>query len=121
MQRVLVYLNWKAGWWHERSSLWDHMDGTILSGILGYAHKQAAICSHMVERCAVYWLLHLREKGIKPTWEADYEHLLNVSVDVEEEEGALLDDYEEGDEEIGNEEEVDAEIVLDDNDLEIDD
>ena len=34
MQRVLVYLNWKAGWWHERSSLWDHMDGTILSGIL---------------------------------------------------------------------------------------
>jgi len=117
MRRAIVYLNWKAAWWRERSSLRDHVDGTILSGISGYAHKQAAICSRMAEKCAVYWLACLREKGIKPTWEADYEHLLSV-------EGITLDSHEEGNEEIeyeGNEEDVDAEVGLDDDiDFEID-
>jgi hypothetical protein len=81
----------------------------------------------------VYWLPHLREKGIKPTWGVDYEHLFNASIDVDidvdvEEDGegdVTWDDYhdEEGNQEIGNEEEVDGEIVLDDdiNDLKIDD
>jgi hypothetical protein len=118
MRRAIVYLVWKAGWWRERSSLRDHMDETILSGVSGYAHKQAMICSRMAERCAVYWLPHLREKGVKPTWEADYEHLLQASLDVE-------GDQEEGDDEInyeGNEEELDADNVIDDyNDFEIDD
>ena len=85
MQRVIVYLKWKEAWWHERSSLQDHVDGTILSGVSGYAHKQAAICSCMAEKCAVYWLPHLTEKGMKPVWEADYGHLLHVSVNGEEE------------------------------------
>ena len=84
--------------------------------------KQVAICSCMAEKCAIYWLLHLRKKGIKPVWEADYEHLLQVSVDGEEEEEGVTMDYEEGDEEIGDEEEVDDEIRLDnDNDLNIND
>ena len=117
MRRAIVYLNWKAAWWHEQSSLRDHVDGTVLSGISGYAHKQAAICSRMAEKCAVYWLPCLREKGIKPTWGVDYEHLLSV-------EGIPLDSHEEGDEEIGyegNEEDVDAEVGLDDDiDFEID-
>ena len=134
MRRVIVYLKWKGAWWHERSSLRDHVDGTILSGVSGYAHKQAAICSRMAENCAAYWLPHLREKGIKPAWESDYEHLLRTSIGVEEEgealdtvggeeedEGVALDDYEEGDEENGYEEDVDAELVLDDIDLGIDD
>ena len=123
MQRVIVYLNWKEAWWHERSSLRDHVDTTILSGVSGYAYKQAAICKHMAEKCAVYWLPHLRDKGIKPTWEAEYEHLLHVSVDGVEHEEELeeekLDGHDEGEEidheEEGNEEEV-AECGLDDDD-----
>lgn len=118
MRRAIVYLNWKAVWWREQSSLRVHEDETILSGISGYAHKQAAICSCMAERFAVYWLPHLREKGIKPTWEGDYEHLLDVSVDVsEEQEGVTLNGDEEGDEEIeyeGQEDDLEAEIGLDD-------
>lgn len=123
MRRAKVYLKWKEAWWHERSSLQVHGDGTVLSGVLGYAHKQGAICSRMAEKFAVHWLPHLREKGIKPVWEVDYGHLLRVSVDgEEEEEGVTLDDYKEGDEEIGDDEEVDTEVVLnDDNDLDIDD
>ena len=111
MRRVIVYLKWKEAWWRERSSLRDHVDGTILSGISGYAHKQAAICSRMAEKCAMYWLPDLREKGIKPVWEADYEHLLVSVGNEEEEKGVTLDDYEEGEEEF--EEEIDPETVLD--------
>ena len=125
MRRAIVYLNWKAAWWRERSSLRIHEDETILSGVSDYAHKQAAICSHMAERCAVYWLLHLREKGIMPTWEGDYEHLLHDLVGVEEEqEGVTLNGQEEGDEEIEyeghEEEEIEVEIELDDDVFDID-
>jgi hypothetical protein len=56
MRRVIVYHNWRAAWWCERSSLREHADATILSGVSGYAHKQAAISTRMAERCAVYWL-----------------------------------------------------------------
>ena len=125
MWRAIVYLNWKAAWWREQSSLRNHEDETILSGVLGYTHKQATICSRMAERCAVYWLPHLREKGITPTWEGDYEHLLHDSVGVEEEqEGVMLNGQEEGDEEIEyeghEEEEIKVEIELDDDVFDID-
>ena len=40
MQRAIVYLKWKEAWWHEKSSLQDHGDGTILSGVSGYAHTK---------------------------------------------------------------------------------
>lgn len=127
MRRAIVYHMWKAAWWRERSSLRDHMDQTIASGVSGYAYKQAAICSRMAERCAVYWLPHLKGKGITPAWASDYEHLLHqVSVFVdgveveEEQEDIVLDSSIEGDGEeveyVGNEEEIDAEMELDDDD-----
>ena len=121
MRRVIVYLNWKVAWWRERSSLRDHEDETILSGVSGYAHKQAAICSRMAEKCAVHWLPHLREKGIKPTWEGAYEHLLDDSADVSEEQGGVtLEGDKDDDEEMEYEgDEVDREIILGDDDLEI--
>ena len=123
MRRAIVYLNWKAVWWRERSSLRDHEDETILSGVSGYAHKQAAVCSRMAENCALYWLPRLRERGIKPTWEGDYEHLLNVSVVSGEQEGVTLNGHEEGDEEMeyeDHEEEFEAGIGLEDDEFDID-
>ena len=84
MRRAIVYQQWKAAWWCERSSLRDHPDATILSGVSGYAHKQAAISLHLAERCAVHWLPHLKGKGITPTWASEFEHLVDgVSVDVD--------------------------------------
>ena len=127
MRRAIVYLEWKAAWWRGRASLRDHADETISSGVSGYAYKQAAICSRMAERCAVYWLPHLKGKGITPAWASDYEHLLcqvSVFVDAieveEEQEGIALDTSIEGDDDevdyVGNEEEIDAEQELDDDD-----
>jgi hypothetical protein len=72
MRRVLVYLRWRAKWWRERSILRSHADSSMISGISGYAHKQAAICSQMAVRCASYWLARLKAKDIKPEWESDF-------------------------------------------------
>ena len=127
MRRVLVYQRWKAAWWRERSSLRDHIDVTVLSGISGYAHKQAAICLQIAERCAVHWLPKLKAKGVVPVWAPDYEHLLEQDMasndptsGVESLEDAQFNSgVEGGEEEIdyeGNEEESDGEVELDEND-----
>jgi len=68
MRRVIAYHQWKAEWWRECSSVRNHNDPTIASGIFGYAYKQAAICLCMAEQCTISWLLHLRDKGIVPSW-----------------------------------------------------
>lgn len=76
MRRVLVYLSWRAEWWRERSSLRTHDDGSVLSGVSGYANKQAAICSRMVKQLACYWLPRLAKRGVMPSWVSDFEALL---------------------------------------------
>ena len=77
MRRVIAYHEWRAGWWREQSSLRTNEDPSILSGISGYAHKQAAISIHMAEQCALYWLRDLKEKEITPSWATAYESLLS--------------------------------------------
>jgi hypothetical protein len=77
MRRVLAYQQWRAAWWKERN--FQHSEPAIVSGISGYAHKQAAICIQMAEKCALYWLPHLEENGIVPSWASDYDHLLEVA------------------------------------------
>ncbi|EDR00488.1 uncharacterized protein LACBIDRAFT_313323 [Laccaria bicolor S238N-H82] len=52
MRHVIEYLNWRAAWWHEWSSLRTHTDATVSSRISGYTNKQAAICSRIAEQCA---------------------------------------------------------------------
>jgi hypothetical protein len=79
MRRVLVYHKWKASWWLTRSALRTGNDASILSGVSGYANKQAAISEHMGNQCASYWLPRLQGKGITPSWAADYLHLANAS------------------------------------------
>lgn len=127
MWRVIVYHGWKAAWWEDRSSLRNNDDSTILDGVSGYAHKQAVICIRMAEQCAVYWLPHLKERGISPPWASDYEHLLQKNqvprgvVQGEEETGETAIDIEgDGDAEYeGNEDsedEVDSDIDVDDDD-----
>jgi hypothetical protein len=78
MRRVIAYHKWKADWWRGRSSKRSNADLVILSWISGYAHKQADMCTRMAERCALYWLPHLKSQGggIMPSWGLEYEHLL---------------------------------------------
>jgi hypothetical protein len=122
MRRVIEYHRWKAEWWRGQSSLREHADASILSGILGYAHKQAAICVCMAERCAIHWLPHLEKKGITPVWGGEYQDLLckvreacNMSKsDHEECEEGILDIGDiEGDVEDDGNGDVDVEQNLD--------
>jgi hypothetical protein len=87
MRRVLVYLRWRADWWRKQSSLRLHSDESIVSGISGYAHKQAAICIQMAKQCACYWLPHLEANGITPTWASDFETESGNADDVQGEVG----------------------------------
>ena len=131
MRRVLSYQQWKAVWWKERISI--HSDPAITSGISGYAHKQAAICLQMAEQCAVYWLPHLKEKGIVPSWASDFDHLLEVpgeqgAVQLEQDsEDASLDadgdddDYDDDDDNWLDENEIDTEEWGDDDFLDFGD
>jgi hypothetical protein len=77
MRRVLVYHKWKAAWWHTQSSLRTHNDASIVSGVSGYAHKQAMICERMAAQCAHYWLPSLKNKGVTPPWATEFAKLGN--------------------------------------------
>ena len=72
MRRVIEYLTWKAEWWHEHRSLRTDADPLLLSGISGYANKQASICLQIAQRCAYYWLPRLKHWGIVPSWAPKY-------------------------------------------------
>ena len=56
--------------------MWNEGDAPVLSGVVGYANKQAAICECLAVKCALHWLLQLKMKGIIPGWAAEYEVLL---------------------------------------------
>src|SRR5271168_1090129 len=72
-----------------------HNDPKILSGLSGYAHKQAAICICMAEQCALHWLPHLKARGITLSWASVYEHLLiNVQVPTDDTDEQRSDDAE---------------------------
>ena len=79
MRRVLEYHKWKAAWWRTQGTLRTHNDATILSGVSGYAHKQAAIALRLATKCAYYWLPWLERKGITPSWAVEYVDFANPS------------------------------------------
>lgn len=78
MRRVLEHLSWKAEWWRERRSSRTDADPSLLSGISGYANKQADICLQIAQRCASYWLPRLKAQGIAPSWASKYDNLPDV-------------------------------------------
>ena len=87
MRRVLAYHKWRAAWWRDRGVLQSQGAASILSGLSGYANKQAAICTRMAERCALYWLPSLVEKGLTPVWASEYEGKVTLQADDSEDEG----------------------------------
>ena len=84
----------------------------VLSGISGYAHKQADICVRLAEQCACHWLPALKASGIMPSWGLDYEHLLPISSDSKDEtshsttvDPDAAEDLDDGDDEIEEQDE----------------
>jgi hypothetical protein len=80
MRRMLAYQVWRADWWRQQANRHEQVDSTMLSGLKGYAYKQALICTRMAEQCAITWLPRLKEKGIQPAWESDYITLLTNNI-----------------------------------------
>lgn len=112
MRRAIAYHEWRAAWWRERTSLREHSDATISSGVLGYACKQAAICTRMAERCAMYWLPHLEMKGFTPAWASDYKHLLCEGLEAAKVEVEIDDiEYRDDEDEDEDENEMDETVA----------
>lgn len=80
MRRVIAYHGWKAAWWRDQCVLQSQGDPTVLSGLSGYANKQAEICTLVAERCALYWLPYLWDRGLTPEWGTEYESKLTEQV-----------------------------------------
>lgn len=112
MRRVLAYHEWRNTWWEEQSSRRTVGDGTIQSGLAGYAKKQAAISRRMAEVCAAYWLPRLKDIGIVPSWASRYMSVV-ASSPVEGEENGGNEEEDESDTEHDLEEDVDLCFDLD--------
>ena len=70
MQWVISFQKWKAAWWREQALVRKEADATILSGVAGYANKQAGICERLAAKCALHWMPQLKAKGVIPGWAA---------------------------------------------------
>ncbi|KAK6996611.1 CxC2 domain-containing protein [Favolaschia claudopus] len=55
MRRVLRFLQWKALWWEERSSVQREVRADILAGLRAYAARQAASCREISRRFKSAW------------------------------------------------------------------
>ena len=92
MRWVISFQKWKAACWREQASVRNEGDATILSGIAGYANKQAAICEHLAAKCALRWLPQLKMKEVIPAWAGEYEVMLGEAQSHEMDEGRESDD-----------------------------
>jgi hypothetical protein len=104
MRRVISFQKWKAAWWRGQAMVRNEGDAAILSGVAGYANKQAAICERLAAKCAMHWLPQLKTKGIIPGWAAEYEVLGQAqSHDLPQVDNEMDDDTDLDDEDIDDE------------------
>ncbi|KAH6886031.1 hypothetical protein BKA70DRAFT_1465400 [Coprinopsis sp. MPI-PUGE-AT-0042] len=94
MRRTVVYLLWKADWWESRVSLRAdaQVDGSVLSGVQGYAWKQAWLLRRLASACVSYWSKPLSSMGISITWPLIPEVNSTPSITEIGKEADILDD-----------------------------
>ncbi|KAH6905400.1 hypothetical protein BKA70DRAFT_1373172 [Coprinopsis sp. MPI-PUGE-AT-0042] len=70
MRRTVTYLLWKSTWWDSRARLREatQANSSILSGVQGYALKQAWLQRQLASACVRYWSKPLSSMGIAITW-----------------------------------------------------
>ncbi|KLO10990.1 hypothetical protein SCHPADRAFT_831771 [Schizopora paradoxa] len=74
MSRTLLFLQYKSFWWLERARERTDVPPEVQSGILAYAHKQAALSHQIAEKFASHWLTLFAENKTKPpaSWPSKY-------------------------------------------------
>ena len=55
MQRVLAFLEWKAGWWDRQEEVQLNISCDILEGACTYAAKQAYVNQVLAALFEVHW------------------------------------------------------------------
>ncbi|KAF4568154.1 hypothetical protein EYR36_010163 [Pleurotus pulmonarius] len=73
MRRVLVFLDWKKGWWYEQGALRaGSAPPAVLSGLIAYAAKQAWLLGALLQDSVERWLPELSKLGLAPAWTQEY-------------------------------------------------
>lgn len=72
MRRVVEYSKWKATWWRAQGTRGVVTDRAVVSGLAGYAEKQAVLMEQLAVSCAQTWLPALLQGGILPPWGESY-------------------------------------------------
>ena len=72
MRRVVMYHEWKAGWWHSQAARRSDVDASVVHGVMAYAEKQAYFCECLARSCVASWLPVLKGNGPAQDWEARY-------------------------------------------------
>jgi hypothetical protein len=100
MRRVLAFLEWRSAWWLEVANQRQDLESSVQSGVVGYAHKQSALCLQMAARCAEYWLPIMKRHGIIPTWGSKYQ------VGSSPRDGSISDSEDDNDSELDKEDNI---------------
>jgi hypothetical protein len=96
MRRVLVFFDWKAGWWVTRADARTGVDEVLREGLQAYAAKQAAILKNMARRFSDLWYGRHVANGLVPEWPDEYVigHSTDEPMDTSNTVGDDLEDLE---------------------------
>lgn len=72
MRRVLVFLEWKAGWWLLQGTRRTSVSADIASGLSAYAERQAAGLRDLASTFANKWWPLLATLNITPSWAKEH-------------------------------------------------
>jgi hypothetical protein len=72
MCQVLVFMDWKAGWWAKLADAQTGVSMELEEGLRAYAAKQSAISKELVRCFADQWYAIHAAHNIEPEWPGEY-------------------------------------------------
>lgn len=72
MRQVIIFLDWKATWWHSQGSRRSDVRDDIKAGLAAYAARQAHIMQNLTETFAALWYPVLTAANLPIEWPAHY-------------------------------------------------
>jgi hypothetical protein len=64
MRRVLVFQDWKSGWWVQQGPKRSNVTSELREGLLAYANRQASVQMRLANSFADIWFAELARFGI---------------------------------------------------------
>ncbi|KAL0948673.1 hypothetical protein HGRIS_010474 [Hohenbuehelia grisea] len=82
MRRTIQFLQWRANWWRAQGEQRLSAPAPLLSGLVSYAAKQAALLEQLKQSSLELWLPAFPKLGLAPDWIQQYLTTLPGAEDV---------------------------------------